>query len=87
MRSELVPAAQRRAREKYGAVYDTASTILIGDTVRDVQAGIDGGALVIAVATGEDTEEKLRGSGAHAVLPDLSDTARFVVTVKKVRSS
>jgi phosphoglycolate phosphatase-like HAD superfamily hydrolase len=85
VRAELVPIAQARASAKHGRRYDSTSTILIGDTVRDVRAGLDGGALVIAVATGEDTQDVLRESGAHAVLPDLSNTARFVRTVKNVR--
>jgi phosphoglycolate phosphatase-like HAD superfamily hydrolase len=87
VRSELVPAAQRRAREKYGLAYDGPSTILVGDTVRDVRAGLDGGARVIAVASGEDSVDTLRESGAQAVLHSLEDTARFVDAVKEVRST
>lgn len=87
VRSELVGVAQRKAGDKYGHVFDETSTVLVGDTVRDVRAGLDGGARVIAVATGEDSEQTLRSNGADAVLPDLSDTARFVATLVGVRGA
>lgn len=87
VRAELVAAAQRRACEKYGQRFDETSTILIGDTVRDVRAGLDGGARVIAVATGEDSVQTLGASGAHAVLPDLNDTSLFVAALAAVRGS
>jgi phosphoglycolate phosphatase-like HAD superfamily hydrolase len=73
VRSNLVAVAQRRATEKYGTAFDEASTILIGDTPRDVAAATKGGARIIAVATGVYSEDDLREAGAHAVLTDLSD--------------
>jgi len=33
--------------------FDEGSTLLIGDTSRDVEAGLTGGALVLGVATGK----------------------------------
>jgi len=52
--------------------------VLIGDTLRDVRAGRNGGAHVVGVATGPDTMDALRSEGADIVLPDLRDT-RVVV--------
>src|SRR5262249_2871363 len=49
VRANLVSVAQERASAKYGVRFDKANTVLIGDTLRDVQAGRDGGAHVIAV--------------------------------------
>ena len=51
-----------------------ASSVVIGDTPRDVSAGHAVGARVLAVATGNYDEEALRESGADHVLPDLRDT-------------
>lgn len=87
VRADLVATSQKRAREKYGQPYDETSTVLIGDTVRDVRAALDGGARVIAVATGEDSVKTLQRSGANAVIPDLTDTARFVTLLAEVRQA
>lgn len=81
-RAGLVPVAQGRAEQKYGQVYGKANTVLLGDTLRDVRAGLDGGARVVAVATGADSEEDLRSAGAHMVLPDLADTRAVLEAVR-----
>ena len=48
---------------------------------RDVRAGRDGGARVVAVATGADSVESLRAAGADFVLPDLRDTGAVAEAV------
>ncbi|GHH87476.1 haloacid dehalogenase [Streptomyces sulfonofaciens] len=78
VRARLVPVAQRRAGERYGTRFDRENTVLVGDTLRDVAAGVEGGARVVAVATGEDTAEDLLAAGAEAVLPDLRATSSVV---------
>ena len=50
--------------------------MLVGDTPLDVAAALATGARAVAVATGSFTEAELAASGAHAVLPDLTDTER-----------
>lgn len=52
VRSKLIDASQKKVSAKYGRTFDRNSTILIGDTPLDVQAAHDGGAKVIAVASG-----------------------------------
>jgi phosphoglycolate phosphatase len=74
VRANLVTVAQGRASIKYATRFDMANTVLIGDTLRDVRAGRDGGARVIAVASGSDSMETLEAEGADIVLPDLQDT-------------
>ena len=81
VRSNLVGIAQERASVKYGVRFDKTNTVLIGDTQRDVQAGRNGGAYVIAVATGSDSMESLRAEGANIVLPDLQDTSAVMEAV------
>lgn len=81
VRANLVGIARERAAAKYGVRFDKTTTILIGDTPRDVQAGRNGGAYVVAVASGSDTVEALRGEGADVVLPDLRDTRAVVAAV------
>ena len=81
VRANLVSVARRRAKAKYGIEFDKSTTVLIGDTQRDVRAGLDGGAHVVAVATGPDTEQTLREAGADVVLPDLRDTEAVVAAI------
>jgi phosphoglycolate phosphatase-like HAD superfamily hydrolase len=73
-RPSLVGVARRKAERKYGASFDGAATVLVGDTPLDVAAGRDGGVRVVAVATGPYGVDELRAVGADAVLPDLRDT-------------
>jgi phosphoglycolate phosphatase len=81
IRDNLVGIARDRASAKYGVRFDKTKTVLIGDTPRDVQAGRNGGAYVVAVASGDDSMEVLRGEGADIVLPDLRDTRAVVEAV------
>jgi phosphoglycolate phosphatase-like HAD superfamily hydrolase len=86
VRSNLVAVARERAQAKYGLMFDRATTLLVGDTTRDVRAGRDGGAHVLAVASGGDTVEQLRAEGADVVLPDLRDTSRVVAVVRSLQA-
>jgi phosphoglycolate phosphatase-like HAD superfamily hydrolase len=86
VRSRLVGFAQRRASAKYGVSFGPEMTVLVGDTPRDVQAGLDGGAHVVGVASGSDSMEVLLKEGADAVLPDLRDTAAVVRAVTQFRA-
>jgi phosphoglycolate phosphatase-like HAD superfamily hydrolase len=53
---------------------DESSTVIVGDSLRDVEAGRVGGARVVAVATGRTDADALREAGAETVLADLADT-------------
>jgi phosphoglycolate phosphatase-like HAD superfamily hydrolase len=80
-RDKLVGIAQERAVSKYDIKFGMENTVIIGDTPRDVQAGRDGGARVVAVASGSDSAEALLAAGADIVLPDLRDTSAVVAAV------
>jgi phosphoglycolate phosphatase len=84
VRPRLVGAAQRKASEKYGVTFGQASTVLVGDTERDVAAALEGGAMVVGVATGTMSTEQLRRAGAHVVLPNLIDAAGFVEVIREL---
>jgi phosphoglycolate phosphatase-like HAD superfamily hydrolase len=64
-----------------GADFGGEATVLVGDTPLDVAAALATGARAVGVATGNFTEQELIDAGAHAVLPDLSDTARVRAAV------
>ncbi|GAA3254461.1 haloacid dehalogenase-like hydrolase [Nonomuraea helvata] len=84
VRADLVAVAQQRAARKYGHPFCRSSTVLIGDTPRDVAAGVDGGAAVIGVATGLDSMDVLAAAGADVVFSDLTDTPALVAAVTKL---
>jgi len=83
-RPRLVGAAQRKASEKYDVPFEPSSTVLVGDTERDVAAALEGGAMIVGVATGVTSEEQLRQAGADVVLPDLADSAGFVEIIREL---
>jgi phosphoglycolate phosphatase-like HAD superfamily hydrolase len=85
VRANLVGVARGRALAKYGIAFDEGTTVLVGDTTRDVRAGQDGGAYVVAVASGVDSVDQLRGEGADVVFPDLCDTGAVVEVVRRLR--
>jgi len=80
-RPNLVAVARRKAKAKYGIEFGPASTVLVGDTPLDVAAGRQGGARVVAVATGSFGADELRAAGAEVVLPSLEDTDTVVAAV------
>src|SRR5258708_27297591 len=78
LRAGMVHIARLRACARHGATFDARSTVVVGDSRHDVIAGRDGGALVVAVASGRDGEDELRALGPDVVLPDLADTDAVV---------
>lgn len=85
-RADLVPVAQHRAADKHGHDFTRDNTIIIGDTPQDVAAARQGGATIVAVATGNDSASDLRDAGAATVLTDLTDLATVMNAVKTVMS-
>lgn len=77
-RAELVRLARERVATMYGEVFTPANTVLVGDTPHDVRAGHEGGARVVAVATGSSDRGVLTRAGAEIVLDDLADVPAAV---------
>jgi len=85
VRSKLADVARQKVLERYGIEFDRRSTVMIGDTVRDVQAALDGHAAIIGVATGADSVPELLVAGADEVIESLADTDEFLRLLRKVR--
>jgi phosphoglycolate phosphatase len=86
IRANLVNTSRRKVLKKYGTVFDRLSTILIGDTPLDVKAAREGGARIIAVATGAYSTGQLIEAGADATLDSLADLNCFMTTLASLRT-
>lgn len=84
IRANLVKIARQRVEAARGIRFDPATTVLIGDTPHDVTAALDGGARIIAVATGSYTAAALTAAGADAVLDDLTQTDNLLTAVAAI---
>lgn len=80
-RAELVGLARERAAITYGEAFTPTNTVLVGDTPNDVRAGHEGGARVVAVATGASDRETLVRAGAEHVLDDLANVPAAVAAI------
>ncbi|MEU9891057.1 haloacid dehalogenase-like hydrolase [Sphaerisporangium sp. NPDC051011] len=81
VRSKLVRISLGRATSILGETVTPSDAVLIGDTPADVEAALENGVPVIAVASGRSSADELREAGALRVLPDLADTASVVKMV------
>lgn len=70
-RPKLVAIAQQRAAERTGVMFDNDATVMIGDTPKDVEAGLAADVRVIGVATGKTSTQELRDIGAHHAAANL----------------
>jgi phosphoglycolate phosphatase-like HAD superfamily hydrolase len=72
-RRELVPIAEKRARQLRGVDLARGDTWVVGDTERDLDCARAGGARCLLVATGGTSLAELAALGPDAVVADLSD--------------
>ncbi len=71
----------RRAVERLGKGLRRAEALVIGDTPHDISSAKANGAIAIGVATGSNSAEELRESGADVVFEDLSDWRAAAATL------
>lgn len=83
-KATLLQVAQGRAKARYGTPFGLGTTVLVGDSTRDVQAARIGGAAMIAVASGRSTAAELAEAGADIVLPDLTNASEVVAAVARL---
>lgn len=71
-RTELTKKAVERGGEVAGKPLDTAGTIAVGDTPRDVKAGHGAGIKVVGVATGKYSIAELEEADADWAIEDVT---------------
>jgi HAD superfamily hydrolase (TIGR01549 family) len=77
-RNRLPPLALRRAAEHTGQTYEGAQTVVIGDTVHDIECGRVVGARCVGVTTGSASRAELAAHDPDLLLDDLRDTDAFL---------
>ncbi|AXG80844.1 HAD family hydrolase [Streptomyces paludis] len=85
-RPALVSTAQRRAGRKCKHEFNRGNTVIIGDSLQDVRTGVEGGAHIIAVASGTTSAEHLAEAGADHVIADLTDVDLLLRLIAKVKA-
>ncbi|MFG2918322.1 haloacid dehalogenase-like hydrolase [Kitasatospora sp. NPDC048298] len=85
-RPALVGIAQRRAAARHGTAFDRSNTVIIGDSLEDVRTGVEGGAAVIAVASGTTTADQLAEAGADRVLDSLCEPQSVLQAIAELTS-
>ena len=78
VRRDLLPRAWSRARRRTGRTFDREDTLLVGDSVLDVDCGRAHGVPVLAVSTGLTAATELEAAGARWVFPDLPSAAERI---------
>lgn len=80
-RNKLGPVALERAMRCHSREFDSASTVVIGDTPKDIACGKAMGAVTLAVATGGFSVEQLQSYQPDHVVEDLAcDEVRGILS-------
>jgi phosphoglycolate phosphatase len=74
-RADMIRQAAVTAARVTGRTFQGRDVVVIGDSVRDIEAGRACGALVITVATGKHTRARLEAAGPDYLFDNLEDTA------------
>jgi phosphoglycolate phosphatase len=82
-RDELARIALRRAQTRGVPSRAREQSVVIGDTPHDVACARAIGARILAVATGNYSEDDLRSAGADVTLPNLSDTDQVLRALRE----
>jgi phosphoglycolate phosphatase-like HAD superfamily hydrolase len=78
VRSHLIPIAVEQANRLTGNGYKPEDVVIIGDTPRDIECARQGGAKVIAVATGYYPKDVLAPLNPDLLLDDMSEYEKVV---------
>lgn len=84
--TEEITVPQKRASERAGTVFDNAHTVLIGDTPKDIEAGLTAGVRVIAVASGKSNVEELLTAGATIITDNPTDPEHITQLVTQANT-
>ncbi|MAG40140.1 hypothetical protein CMI41_04190 [Candidatus Pacearchaeota archaeon] len=81
IRGELVDIGMKDAEDKTSIKFDKKDVFIIGDTILDIECARHGGVMAIAVATGNDSVEKLKSENPDYLFSDFSKISDFLEIV------
>tara|TARA_B110000305_G_C19414502_1_gene627206 strand:- start:664 stop:1317 length:654 start_codon:yes stop_codon:yes gene_type:complete len=81
-RNRLGSVALARMAEVHGEVFAPENTLVVGDTVKDIDCARAFGAKVLAVSTGGVSREVLEGATPDAFLTDLSNSEESLARIE-----
>ena len=73
VRSAMIRVAVQRAQELTGRKFEGKNVVVIGDSIRDIEAGKQVNALTIVVATGFHSREKLEAARPDYLFNNMED--------------
>lgn len=79
-RANLVKIAVERAKDKFNF---SGVVFLIGDALKDMEAGKQAGVKNIGVATGKYSMEQLKAAGADFIVPSLENKEEILKIIKQ----
>jgi phosphoglycolate phosphatase-like HAD superfamily hydrolase len=77
-RAQMLREGVKRGEKLAGRTFPPKDVVVIGDNIRDVQAGKTIGATTVAVASGPMPMAELQAAGPDFSFPDLSDTGKVI---------
>ena len=81
VRSDMLRYIVKETARDTGRVFGGKELVVLGDSARDVAAGLEMGARVVGVATGFYPADELKRLGADVVFKDMGDTAAVTAAV------
>jgi phosphoglycolate phosphatase-like HAD superfamily hydrolase len=77
-RAQMLREGVKRGEAIAGRTFPPKDVVVIGDNIRDVQAGKGIGAMTVAVASGPMSFDELQATDPDVCFHDLSDTATVI---------
>ncbi len=81
-RNRLGPIALARAAEVHGEAFVAENTLVVGDTLKDIQCARAFGAKVLAVSTGTVSRAVLEDAGPDALLSNLAKSEEALAKIE-----
>ena len=81
-RNKLGPLALRRAMQLHGKTFISATTVIVGDTPKDIACGKALGSQTLAVATGRFSVDQLRAHGPTMVVDCFETPLKILSQLK-----
>ncbi|HEY3867054.1 MAG TPA: haloacid dehalogenase-like hydrolase [Actinocrinis sp.] len=85
-RSLMMDAARRRSVDASGRPTPREKTLVVADTVHDMQGAVDAGVHAVGVATGPNAVDELIYSGAEIALTSLEDISELRKLIDAIES-